>query len=79
MNVNGIQHNDMDRTQQKPKPFKPKLTILRSLFTNYAQQSMLEVCIKQNITACAHQGNWKKQHNRNFQDVTPTWNRKSLA
>jgi len=79
MNVNGIQHNDMKRTWQKPKPFKPKLTILRSIFINYAQQSILEVCINRNITACAHQGNWQQEHNRNFHGMSPILSRKSLA
>jgi hypothetical protein len=74
MNVNGKQHNDMEGTRQKPKPFKPKLTILRSIFINYAQQS-----INQNITACAHQGNWQQEYNHNFHGVSPILSRKSLA
>lgn len=56
-----------------------QLTILRPIFINYAQQSILEVCINQNITACTHQGNWQQEHNHNFQGMSPILSRKSLA
>lgn len=64
---------------KKPKTFKPKVTILRSTFINYTQQSILEVCKNQNITACAHQGNWQQEHNCNFHGVSPILSKKSLA
>lgn len=60
-------------------PSSQKLTILRSIFINYTQQNVLEVCKNQNITACAHQSNWQQEHNSNFHGMSPILSRKSLA